>query len=373
MGSHLHKLTRFPISIKPRRLYKSIASFCVALSLTGALTACGGSSSSSDNSAPEALSLAVIDMNGGHALAGDMLEAEYIYADADGDTEADSIFNWLRNGQPIEGETDKRYITTDLDDGQLISAEVTPVASTGEILGAPTRSDSLPAGYRAGSLVPREDFLSTSTGWTYTIEVYLPGAYDETGKDYPVMYQLDDLAQKVAVLDEKAAKAILVSIIVEGERRATDYLLPGAYDYYDFLTLELIPYIEAQYRIDSKQRTLMGHSFGGSFTAAGLFFDRPDNAYFSSYVISDGTFSDQANQIIALEAQLATRTDSLPVTLIIGAGTGTGGNIIGNRGLNKLFIDRDYADLDRYYFVFAADHEEVFNFTFRRAVDILYP
>jgi predicted alpha/beta superfamily hydrolase len=358
------------ISTNRKSIAAKVANFCYVISLASTITACGGSSSTG-NAAPEAMNLAIIDMDGGHALPGDILQADYVYFDADGDTEADSQITWLRDGQPIDGEDGERYTLSDLDDGQLISTEVIPVASAGETLGVPALSTSLPVGYRTGQVLPREGFQSTFTGWTYTIEVYLPGAYEETDKNYPVMYQLDDLAQKVAVLDEKASKVILVSIIVEGARRSDDYLLPGAYDYYDFLTLELIPYIESRYRIDSDQRTLMGHSFGGSFAAAGLFFDRPDNAYLSSYVISDGTFSDQADQIIALEAQLDARTDSLPVTLIIG--TGTSGNLIGNKGLNQLIIDHEYQDLDRHYFVFVAKHEEVFNYTFRRAVDILHP
>ena len=47
--------------------------------------------------------------------------------------------------------------------------------------------------------------------------------------------------------------------------RTRDYNLPGAYTYYKFLTPDLIPYIEAKYKVAADQRTLEGHSFGGMF------------------------------------------------------------------------------------------------------------
>jgi hypothetical protein len=342
-----------------------------ALALTLSLFACGGGGGSASNTAPEVMELAVVDLNGGHSLQGDELLAQYAYTDVDGDSEGDTRIAWLRNDQPIEGASGKNYALTELDNGHIIRFELTPVAAAGELTGQTVLSPPLPVGYRPGQLLPREDFLSVTTGQTYTVEVYLPGGYDHTDNYYPVMYQTDDLATKVTVLDATATKLILVSMIVSIDRRSENFYLPGAYGFYDFLTLELIPYIEAKYRIDPQQRTLMGFSYGGSFTAAAMLIDQPVNRYFQSYVISDGTFSNQAWKIINLEERLAELTSSIPATLIVcGA---TEGNLIGNEGFYGLFVTRDYADLQLHYCVHDAAHAEVFPLTFSLALDILYP
>jgi hypothetical protein len=331
----------------------------------------GGSDSGSDNIAPTASNLTITDSNGGHALPGDTLQGNYNYSDIDGDSEGATQIAWLRNNELIEAASNSSYTLTEFDDGQTISLRVTPVASTGTKLGAPVISAGLVAGFRTGENLAPQDFYSAITDWTYAIEIYLPAGYEDTDTTYPIIYKLGKRDVSVDLLDAEAKKILLVSIGIESERRARDYLLPGAYDYYDFLTIELIPYIESQYRVDSDQRALVGHSYGGSFTAAALFFYQPDNRYFSSYVISDGAFSNQADQIIALEQQLATRTDSLPVDVVIGAAAL--GNPIANEGLNQLLVDRAYLDLNLHYFVFDARHEEAFELTFRQALDVLYP
>jgi hypothetical protein len=86
---------------------------------------------------------------------------------------------------------------------------------------------------------------------------------------------------------DEGIHAILVGIGTAG-RRDFDYLLPGSVDYYKFLTNELIPSIDKQYRVDPKRRTLVGHSFGADFVQTAFTLDRPDRRFFSTFVAVDG-------------------------------------------------------------------------------------
>ena len=87
------------------------------------------------NSAPVASNVSVLDGNGGDALVGDLLTGSYTYSDIDGDLEGSSNFQWLRNGVAIAGANTTSYTLVSADSGQLISFEVTPVATSGTTTG----------------------------------------------------------------------------------------------------------------------------------------------------------------------------------------------------------------------------------------------
>lgn len=95
------------------------------------------------NSAPTATSVAITDTNGGYTDVGDTLDASYVYLDMDTDSEGSSTFRWLRNSAPITGETSISYTLVNDDDGQSISFEVTPVATSGMNPGSPVTSAAL--------------------------------------------------------------------------------------------------------------------------------------------------------------------------------------------------------------------------------------
>ncbi len=341
------------------------------------VAACGGGSggsSESTNSAPVASNPVAIDANGAHALPGDVLHASYSYSDADRDAEGASQIIWLRNNQPIEAASDATYTLTDEDEDQSLSFQVIPVAVDGVREGEPVTSPALPVGYRPGTRVPAKSFYSAQTDWTYLIHVYLPAGYTDSNSDYSVMYQLDGQTRfepSADMLDEKAKKIVLISIGTKFDQRFNDYLFPGAVNFYDFVTLELIPAIEAQYRIDSKKRTLMGHSLGGLFTGSVMLTEQPADAYFDSYVASDGSFQYQIEIMDALEEKLSQRTDVLPTTLIMVVGTS--GNLWSGRRFHNRLLASDYGAFDMHYMEFYATHEQTFALTFATSVDMLYP
>jgi len=63
------------------------------------------------------------------------LHGSYTYADAENDNEGSSTFRWLHNGTAIDGATAITYTLVAADSGQVITFEVTPVATTGTTTG----------------------------------------------------------------------------------------------------------------------------------------------------------------------------------------------------------------------------------------------
>jgi hypothetical protein len=226
-----------------------------------------------------------------------------------------------------------------------------------------------------GTRLAPQNIASTQTGWTYPVYVYLPDGYATSNLDYPVIYELDaepHFDESADILDANAREVILVSIGNTGtERRKIDFTMPGARQYYDFLTLELIPFIDAQYRTDPANRTLAGHSLSGYFVALAMLFKTPGARNFLSFLSSDGTFWYQAELTIELEQQLADMTNELPVNLILSAATE--GNVYSVSGFYYLLLDRNYADFFLAYLPYDTSHLAVHALSFQAGIDLLFP
>ena len=159
------------------------------------------------------------------------------------------------------------------------------------------------------------EMKSISSGNTYPIFVCLPGSYNYTKQNYPVIYMLDAYSsfgimtemQHLLAFDKELPEAIIVGISSEGGskefiyNRARDYTptkvsaenLPeevrlmtptsgGGEKFLEFIKSELIPMIESKYRTEKNNRTLVGHSYGGLFCFYTLF---TEPHLFSKYVI----------------------------------------------------------------------------------------
>lgn len=81
----------------------------------------------------------------GTAQVGQTLTGSYIYADANGDLEGTSTYQWYSNGGSgavaISGATALTYVVQATDLGKTILFEVTPVAATGSTLGSVVQSN----------------------------------------------------------------------------------------------------------------------------------------------------------------------------------------------------------------------------------------
>lgn len=143
---------------------------------------------------------------------------------------------------------------------------------------------------RLFGLGPVETFTiqSETLGRDFHIYVRLPLEYEGSACDWPVVYLLDGGIlfpmltpyQFMMEIDELAPPAVMVGISygglgsANGNYRSTDYTAPaeepasfgGATAYQGFLADELIPRIEADYRIDQDSSLVLGQSLGGQFT-----------------------------------------------------------------------------------------------------------
>jgi hypothetical protein len=175
---------------------------------------------------------------------------------------------------------------------------------------------------------------SVQTGIAYSFDVWLPPGYAEGTATYPVIYATDCEYRWAALLQDVqqfaahgGAPVILVNICAgTSDRRFVDFTMPGATSYFRFLTLELIPLIDATYRTNPANRTLSGHSLSGEFVMYALYLENPTNRYFTSIVSEECScwFDAQQNYSATLaqpaameQAMLAASGGNLPINLDI--------------------------------------------------------
>ncbi len=95
------------------------------------------------NQAPRATDVAIADDNGGVARVNDTLTASYVYLDTESDAEGDSRFQWLRDGESIEGATDITYTVMAEDSGKDLVFTIRPMAASGTSEGITHNSEAL--------------------------------------------------------------------------------------------------------------------------------------------------------------------------------------------------------------------------------------
>lgn len=205
---------------------------------------------------------------------------------------------------------------------------------------------------------------SALTGQDYLISVALPFHYEEhPDKAYPVIYVLDANLFFGMVVDMVRAMNVRVSFCNElpdaiivgigypaggslAERHAQvmhwrmrDFLpladeeaekfmqatFPvstrvasgGAPPFLQFIHQELMPLIESHYRVDSANRTLLGHSWGGSLALYAL-FQQPH--LFQRYVVVSPDLPHGQGLILEAEQKYAEQHRQLPVRLYLAYG-----------------------------------------------------
>ena len=132
-------------------------------------------------------------------------------------------------------------------------------------------------------LISAETFTINSSALNEerTMSVYLPGTYDNGSNDFPVLYLLDGKAHfthAIAATNFLSTRGLIPPMIVVSIHnidRNRDFSpvqtknfpnTGGAENFLNFVSDELIPYINENYR-SSNFTVLMGHSFGGEFAA----------------------------------------------------------------------------------------------------------
>ncbi|MES3000001.1 MAG: alpha/beta hydrolase-fold protein [Pseudomonadota bacterium] len=192
----------------------------------------------------------------------------------------------------------------------------------------------------AAGAVTTSALRSQNNGFNYTIQVYVPASYATGTTTLPAIYVTEGDAPYgnatggsgavsttpsrfdtfKAVMQRRGTQAILVGISGTA-RRDTDFLLPTASAYLAFITKELAPSIEHQYRADPTRRALSGLSHGGYFVVAALVMEgTAGTPSFAYYLSTDSSFGAHGNVPTYLDyvKQLNANANPLPTTLFLG-------------------------------------------------------
>ncbi|MGA3018420.1 MAG: alpha/beta hydrolase-fold protein [Bryobacteraceae bacterium] len=227
---------------------------------------------------------------------------------------------------------------------------------------------------------------STSTGRDNDLYIHIPSNYnqDKTRK-YPVLYILDgqwdfklmDSVLGGLVYDKFAPEMIMVGITYSGENadydglRAMDYTPTAVQQvkgsgngpkFLKFLKMELIPFIEANYRADSSRRVLQGSSYAGLFTLYAMF---ADPGLFSAYMSASPAVTYDDRYAFKQEAEYARTHKELPVKLFLAVGGSEGlttpvqefMQTLRSRGYNGLKLETRVIEGERH----AGNKPELFN------------
>ncbi|MCA6078746.1 alpha/beta hydrolase [Fulvivirga sedimenti] len=139
---------------------------------------------------------------------------------------------------------------------------------------------------------------SSFIGENYPLRIFLPVDYET--KNLPVLYVLDGKTYFDDVIKwqgEIELEAIIVGVgdhlfNEEFDFRRRDFLPDFAYngekgghiDFYNFLTKELIPFIDENYENDHSKRSLIGHHAAGLFTNFALLYGADEEQIFHGYL-----------------------------------------------------------------------------------------
>lgn len=194
--------------------------------------------------------------------------------------------------------------------------------------GGGSSDGSTPAPSEAHGQVITSSVQAKQNGNVYPIDIFLPESYAGGSGLLPVIYVTEGDALygpggqwrfdvfKNEMLSRRT-QAILVGIRGTA-RRNTDFLLPGAQQYVDFIAKDLAPFIEKQYRADPKRRALSGLSHGGYFVVAALVLEGSTGSLsFSHYLSTESSFGGHGSLSGYLEFERQLKTSGRPVPAIV--------------------------------------------------------
>jgi hypothetical protein len=204
----------------------------------------------------------------------------------------------------------------------------TLVALFGLLAGCGGGGDSAPApaATMAGS-VQHRSFNAQSNATAYPLNIYLPPASTGNPATLPVVYLLDGESRFQAVVDiiEGWKAGIIVVGIGNEAQRSRDYVPTnpctanggGEAAYFDFIRLELIPWVEANLGGDPAKRILLGHSHGGSFVIYAMLSEVAASHHFHAYLASDASIGCLPAAVNGWESAYAASNTDLPLRLHI--------------------------------------------------------
>jgi len=217
-----------------------------------------------------------------------------------------------------------------------------------------------------GALTP--PITSSYTGHAYAVSVYLPASYHESINLLPVIYSLDGdrlFSERADEIDNQQKEVILVSIHADNSRNS-DYLYYDEFgntkngqDFYNYIVFELMPFVEASFRIDPNQRALEGHSHGGTFVSYSVFMDNLNSQYFKTYVAQDPSIWIHEESLNNLQTSLSNQISDLNINLYLSSGLPgdrDGSNGDATEALYVYFVNESFENLNIHYYSYDLDH-----------------
>lgn len=194
------------------------------------------------------------------------------------------------------------------------------------------------------TIVSSQTYLLPSTliGDNYEIAIRPPWTYATSTRRYPALYLLDAPAVfglAVPTVLSLSADGLVPELLIVGigkhildldewwPIRGRDYApkplpsQPGsghAATFLKFIRSELIPYIDGNFRTDPADRTLCGHSLGGTLVLSAL-LTMPD--LFRRYIASSPAVVDEGVRLLDDPVNLPSKADSIRRQLFISVGS----------------------------------------------------
>ena len=220
----------------------------------------------------------------------------------------------------------------------------------------PARGDSLssPPAVEIGGTQALH-LTSSIVGQEFNLSVNIPRDYKDSSKIFPVIYLLDgqwDFPLMNAIYGEQyydgfVPGAIVVGIAWGGANPNYDFLRArdltptavkqapfagNAPKFLQFIKTELIPFIDARYRTNKNDRTLMGSSLGCLFTLYTLF---QETSLFNRYVLTSPAIGWDDGVVEGFIKNYASDKSRIPVRLFMAVG-----GLEGNESAFEKFADR---------------------------------
>lgn len=221
--------------------------------------------------------------------------------------------------------------------------------------GAPasTLQDAAPVAYLAGT--ESRVITSSTTGRTYQVSVSLPRGYAQSSQTYPVLYALDANGEFGIVVETARLLQLggeIPELVIVGigypvghyfeavDDRGVDLTPteePGFEDkwqrwlsglpmppatgggpaFLSFLIHELIPLVDAEYRVATDDRALFGHSLGGLFASYAMLHS---GGALHRFIVASPTLAYDGRVMFEQEAAYAAASDSLKARVFFSVG-----------------------------------------------------
>ena len=193
----------------------------------------------------------------------------------------------------------------------------------------------------------KDSLFSETLKESRPLSIYLPEGYEKDSIRYPVIYIIDGetrCTHAVPTVRFISSEGLMPRSIIVGipnVNRNRDFLpairpnpseRDSADNFLQFITAELFPYIEKQYRAES-YRILIGHSYGGLFAMHAL-LSKPEA--FGGYIMIDPSFWYGSNRMISRAGDFFSRQTTLPKSIYIAGIEGNAWQFMGNHAMDSV-------------------------------------